>query len=282
MGAPSGAVLSAIIVALITLLPNEALMTWGWRIPFLLSAVLLALGLYVRHSVSESPDFEKAQQARPAQPADHGQRSGFPIVEIFKHNKKTVLLATFSAFGIFVLQGLMSNTSLLIAVDGGMSRSNALWLFAAASVLQVIAIPLYAALSDRVGRRRVLIGGFTAAIVLAWPVLALIDTGNAVLVLLGYVIAMPLVQASMYGPIAAFISEMFGTTTRYTGASLGYQLASSLGYGFAPLIASSLMAGLPRLGVAAVAGYIAVSCLVSILAVRATRNLPAPTATPAS
>ena len=154
-----------------------------------------------------------------------------------------MLLGIGAGLGAFALQALMATFALTIGVQGGLTRSTVLWLFAAGSFLQIFALPAYAALSDRIGRRPVMIAGCIAAIVAVYPILLLIASGNVLGVLLGFLIAMPLVQAAMYGPLAAFTTEIFATGNRYTGASLGYQLSSTLGGGFAPLIAATLVAG---------------------------------------
>ena len=139
--------------------------------------------------------------------------------------------------------GTDGHLALTIGVENDLTRSTVLWLFAAGSFLQIFALPAYAALSDRIGHRPVMIAGCIDAIIAVYPILLLIASGNVLGVLLGFVIAMPLVQAAVYGPMAAFTTEIFATGNRYTGASLGYQLSSTLGGGFAPLIAATLVAG---------------------------------------
>ena len=162
----------------------------------------------------------------------------------------------------------MATFALTIGVENGLSRSTVLWLFAAGSFLQIFALPAYAALSDRIGRRPVMIAGCIAAIVAVYPILLLIASGNVLGVLLGFVIAMPLVQAAMYGPLAAFTTEIFATGNRYTGASLGYQLSSTLGGGFAPLIAATLVAGTTAgNGLFRVALFAAAAALISAITI---------------
>jgi len=238
MGAPAGAVLSTVVLAIVTLLPGDAFLSWGWRIPFLLSAVLVGIGLYVRLKVTESPLFE--QEVITAVP---NEKKRLPIIDVLRSNPTSVLLGIGAGLGAFALQALMATFALTIGVQGGLTRSTVLWLFAAGSFVQIFALPSYAALSDRIGRRPVMIAGCLAAIVAVYPVLLLIASGSVLGVLLGFLIAMPLVQAAMYGPLAAFTTEIFATGNRYTGASLGYQLSSTLGGGFAPLIAATLVAG---------------------------------------
>ena len=263
MGAPAGAVLSTVVLAVVTLLPEEAFLSWGWRIPFLLSAVLVGIGLYVRLSVTESPLFER--EVVTAVPAE---KPRLPILDVLAHNPRAVLLGIGAGIGAFALQALMATFALTVGVQGGLARSTVLWLFAAGSLVQIVALPAYAALSDRVGRRPVMIAGCVAAMVAAYPVLLLIASGSVLGVLLGFLVAMPLVQAAMYGPLAAFTTEIFATGNRYTGASLGYQLSSTLGGGFAPLISAALVAGAAGgSGLLRVALFAAVAALVSAVTI---------------
>jgi MFS transporter, MHS family, shikimate and dehydroshikimate transport protein len=263
MGAPAGAVLSTVVLAVVTLLPEDAFLAWGWRIPFLLSAVLVGTGLYVRLKVTESPLFEQEVVTAVA-----SEKKRLPIVEVLRTNPGSVLLGIGAGLGAFALQALMATFALTIGVQGGLPRSTVLWLFAAGSLVQIFALPLYAALSDRVGRRPVMIAGCVAAIFAAYPVLLLIASGSVLGVLLGFLIAMPLVQAAMYGPLAAFTTEIFATGNRYTGASLGYQLSSTLGGGFAPLISATLVAGTTAgNGLLRVALFAAATALISAVTV---------------
>jgi MFS transporter, MHS family, shikimate and dehydroshikimate transport protein len=263
MGAPAGAVLSTVVLALVTLLPDDAFLSWGWRIPFLLSAVLVGLGLYVRLKVTESPLFEQEVITAVA-----SEKKRLPILDVLRNSPTSVLLGIGAGLGAFALQALMATFALAIGVQGGLPRSTVLWLFAAGSFVQMFALPSYAALSDRIGRRPVMIAGCIAAIVAIYPILRLIGSGSVLGVLLGFLIAMPLVQAAMYGPLAAFTSEIFATGNRYTGASLGYQLSSTLGGGFAPLIAATLVAGTTvGNGLLRVALFAAAAALISAITI---------------
>src|SRR6478672_3454731 len=266
MGAPAGAVLSTVVLAIVTLLPGDAFLSWGWRIPFLLSAVLVGIGLYVRLKVTESPLFE--QEVITAVAVDPSVKKRLPIIDVLRTNPVSVLLGIGAGLGAFALQALMATFALTIGVQGGLTRSTVLWLFAAGSLLQIFALPAYAALSDRIGRRPVMISGCLAAVVAVYPILLLIDSGSALGVLLGFVVAMPLVQAAMYGPLAAFTTEIFATGNRYTGASLGYQLSSTLGGGFAPLVAATLVAGTTAgNGLFRVALFAAAAALISAITI---------------
>jgi MFS family permease len=279
MGAPAGAVLSTVVLAIVTLLPGDAFLTWGWRIPFLLSAVLVGIGLYVRLKVTESPLFE--QEIITAVAVETPGKQRLPLFDVLRNNPTSVLLGIGAGLGAFALQALMATFALTIGVQGGLTRSTVLWLFAAGSFVQIFALPSYAALSDRIGRRPVMIAGCLAAVIAVYPVLLLIASGSVMGVLLGFLIAMPLVQAAMYGPLAAFTTEVFATGNRYTGASLGYQLSSTLGGGFAPLIAATLVAGTTAgNGLLRVALFAAAAALISAITIAiakesSTRNLAA-------
>jgi len=262
MGAPAGAVLSTVVLAVVTLLPNDDFLAWGWRIPFLLSAVLVGIGLYVRLKVTESPLFEQEVITAVA-----SEKKRLPIVDVLRNNPRSVLLGIGAGIGAFALQALMATFALTIGVQGGLPRSTVLWLFAAGSLVQIFALPAYAALSDRIGRRPVMTTGCIAAMIAVYPVLRLIASGSVPAVLLGFLIAMPLVQAAMYGPLAAFTTEIFATGNRYTGASLGYQLSSTLGGGFAPLISAALVVGAAGNGLLRVAVFAATAAVISAITI---------------
>ena len=264
MGAPAGAVLSTVVLAIVTLLPGRRVPGLGLADPVpAQSAVLVGIGLYVRLKVTESPLFEQEVITAVA-----SEKKRLPIVDVLRNNPTSVLLGIGAGLGAFALQALMATFALTIGVEGGLSRSTVLWLFAAGSFVQIFALPAYAALSDRIGRRPVMIAGCIAAIIAVYPILLLIASGSVLGVLLGFLIAMPLVQAAMYGPLAAFTTEIFATGNRYTGASLGYQLSSTLGGGFAPLIAATLVAGTTAgNGLLRVALFAAAAALISAITI---------------
>ena len=263
MGAPAGAVLSTVVLAIVTLLPDEAFLVWGWRIPFLLSAVLVGIGLYVRLKVTESPLFEQEVVTAVA-----SEKKRLPIVSVLRDHPTSVLLGIGAGLGAFALQALMATFALTVGVQGGLERSTVLWLFAAGSFVQIFALPAYAALSDRVGRRPVMIAGCVAAIVAGLPDPA----ADRLRFGAGRPARVPHRHAARAGrdvrALAAFTSEIFATGNRYTGASLGYQLSSTLGGGFAPLIAATLVAGTTAgNGLLRVALFAAGAALISALTV---------------
>ncbi|RZB16823.1 MFS transporter [Streptomyces sp. F001] len=232
LGAPLGSVLSAGVVTLVSALPDEQFRSWGWRVPFLLSIALLAVGLFVRLKVAESPLFAAAKRAPVDKP---------PVVEVLRR-PKPVLLAAGAGIGAFTAQSLLTGFMISYAVQQGYSRPQVLTAVTVASCVALLVLPLASALSDRVGRRPVVLAGAVASAALAFPVLALVNSGSPGLLILALALGHGVAQSTMYGPLGALLTEMFGTRVRYTGASLGYQAATLVGAGFSPLIASSLLA----------------------------------------
>ncbi|MEU6877007.1 MFS transporter [Streptomyces sp. NPDC046712] len=236
LGAPLGAVLSAGVVTLVSGLPDEQFRSWGWRVPFLLSLLLLAVGMFVRLKVAESPLFERA--------AERGERAPSgrpPILEVLRR-PGPVLRAACVGIGAFTAQSLLTGFMISYAVGHGYSRPQVLTAVTVASAVALFVLPAASALSDRVGRRPVVLAGAIASAALAFPVLALVDSGSPGLLILALALGHGVAQSTMYGPLGALLTEMFGTRVRYTGASLGYQAATLVGAGFSPLVATSLVA----------------------------------------
>ncbi|MFG2224909.1 MFS transporter [Streptomyces sp. NPDC048644] len=232
LGGPLGSVISAGVVTLLSALPDGQFRTWGWRVPFLLSVVLLAVGLFVRLRVAESPLFTQAKR----EPLDRT-----PIVEVLRR-PKPVLLAACVGIGAFTSQSLLTGFMISYAVGHGYSRPQVLTAVTVASCAALLVLPVASALSDRVGRRPVVLAGAVLSVVLAFPVLALVNSGSPGLLILALCLGLGVAQSTMYGPLGALLTEMFGTRVRYTGASLGYQAATLVGAGFSPMLASSLLA----------------------------------------
>ena len=236
MGVPAGLLLSTVAFIMVQNATTEdQFMAWGWRIPFLISIVLVAVGLFVRLAVMESPAFKEVKES--------GTASDKPIVDVVKEHKRDVLTAMgmriaengcFYIFTVFVLAYGEETLKL--------SKNTMLTGVVIAAAIGLFTIPLYGALSDRVGRRKLYMAGALFTLAFAFPFFALLDTKEPVLIWLAIVLAVNVGHDLMYGPQAAYFSELFSTRMRYTGASVGYQLASVFGGGFAPLIAVALLA----------------------------------------
>src|ERR687890_15548 len=256
MGIPAGLVVATAVFTASSSLPPEQFLSWGWRVPFLLSIVLVAVGLFVRLKILETPAFQQMQES--------GGSSELPVLDVFRYHWRSLLL-TMGAF--FLLNGgfYLTVTFMLaygtqnIGVDSGTMLTGVL----IAGTVQIFAIGAFAALSDRVGRRPVYLGGAIFLLLFSFPLFWMVNTGVAPLIWLAMSIAIVALGA-MYGPSGAFFSELFSTRVRYWGASLGYQLASAVAGGFAPVIAVALLSAY---GYPAVALYMIVMALITITAV---------------
>ena len=241
-GAPTGSVLGLLMMSMFSALPQEQFLSWGWRVPFLLSLVLLLLGLYVRSRVSESPVFQRALELDAAERATAPKaRRTIPLVQVLRRPGLlvTVILAATSAFA---LQTLLSTFSITYTVSLGVPRSDVMLAFAGAGVISIGTTLLMGRISDRVGRKPLMIAGNILFIAVTPAVFALLSTGNMGAIFLAFTLGI-VTQTVLYGPMAAFIAERFGTSSRYTGASVGYQVATLLGAGFTPLVLANLYGG---------------------------------------
>ena len=234
IGVPAGLLLSTIVFVPFSRMPPEEFLAWGWRVPFLLSIALVGVGLFIRVRILETPAFERVKATR--------QEARQPIVEVLRKYPKEVLLAmgarfaengAFYLFTVFVLVYATQHVH--------MDRQIVLTGLIIAATIELAAIPLYGALSDRIGRRPVYLFGAISTAVLAYPVFRLLDTGSPWLVRLALLLGLVLGHAAMYAPQGAFFSELFGTRVRYSGASLGVQLSSVLAGGLSPIIATRLL-----------------------------------------
>ncbi|WP_329293043.1 MFS transporter [Streptomyces pseudovenezuelae] len=233
MGAPLGSLISAAVVAMVSTLPKDEFAAWGWRVPFLLSVLLLGVGLFVRLKVVESPLFAEVKKDR--------AESRLPILDVLRR-PKPVLLACCVGIGAFTAQSLLTSYLIAYATGIGYPRPQVLTALTVSAAVALVVLPCASALSDRVGRRPVVLTGAILSAATAFPVLALVDSKSSGALILAVVIGHGISQSLMYGPLGALFSEMFGTRVRYTGASLGYQGATLVGAGFSPMIAGSLVA----------------------------------------
>ncbi|MGW7270302.1 MFS transporter [Streptomyces sp. NPDC054864] len=245
-GAPGGNLLATGVLALLAAVQSdEAFLAWGWRIPFLLSGVLVIIGLWIRVSVSESPLFLEAQARAEAEAAKAGAaavaKQDAPVVEVFRHNWRGVLTAIGTRLGENVSYYILTAFVLVyVTVHLELPKSTALNAVLIGSAVHFVTIPLWGALSDRIGRRPVTLIGSVGMAVWAFAFFALVDSESFAVITLAVTVGL-LFHGAMYGPQAAFISEMFDTKVRYSGAAMGSQLASIIGGALAPIIAVELL-----------------------------------------
>jgi MFS transporter, MHS family, shikimate and dehydroshikimate transport protein len=255
MGVPAGLVLGTGIFAAVSAISGDAFATWGWRIPFLLSIFLIGVGLFIRLSIYESPAFSRVRES--------GTEARMPIVDVFRIYPKNVLLGVGSRIGIDVAFYILAVFSLsYLTTNLGVSRGVGLIAISIAALIEVFTIPLFGSLSDRVGRKPLLIGGAALLAVWTFPFFYLLDTRSPFLIILATVVGLAIAHAAVYGTQASFYAELFGTRVRYSGASLSYQMAGIFGGALAPIIATALLAagGTNLVGV-----YVAALCALSVL-----------------
>ena len=254
-GVPAGNLLAAGVLALLAgFQPEDAFLDWGWRVPFVLSAIMVVVGWYIRNRVAESPMFEKAIDEAEAPPK-------LPAIEVVRERPKALVLGAGLRIGENISYYILTVFSLTYLVDvAAETRSLALNALLIGAAVQFLAIPFFAWLSDRIGRRPVYaFGGLGLA---AWSFLLfpLLGSGEPASIVLALVVGLVL-HGAMYGPQAAFITELFPTRIRYSGVSLAYQLTAIVGGSLAPIIALALYqhygSALP------VAIYVGVACAVS-------------------
>jgi len=235
MGVPAGLVLSTVVFTIFQAMPEEQFLAWGWRIPFLLSVVLVAVGLYVRLRLMESPAFQKVD--------DTDTEAQMPIVEVFRTYPRNILIAMGARVGDNMLFYIFSVFALTYVTEElGLPESTALIGVMIGATIEFFLIPFFGALSDRIGRRPVYMGGAIFCMLFAFPYFWLLNTEAPALIWLAISLSLFVGHAAMYAPQASFLSELFGTRVRYSGASIGYQLAPIVGGGIAPFIAVALLA----------------------------------------
>ena len=267
MGVPAGLIIANFIFLVMgaTVAP-EAFVAWAWRIPFLMSVLLVGLALYVQLKLEDTPEFKALQEAaEQKEKAEVRVAGGSPILQVLLKHPKEILLAAGSVvanngtFYIMITYAVAYATKTL-----HVERPIILLAVMLGALIATPILPITASLSDRFGRRGVFMAGAVLALLWSWPFFMLLDTGAFPLMLLALVGGLTF-NNMMYGLQAAMMTEMFSTEFRYSGASLGYQIGSIFGGGFAPIIATALFE--KHHTSMAISAYMAVLCAVSLLSV---------------
>ena len=243
---------------------EQAFLDWGWRIPFLLSAVLVVIGLWVRLSIEESPVFKEAKAELDAKAEGRGH---MPIMEVIRMYPKEVLIAMGMRMAENISYYIFTVIVLTYAAEyAAIDKAVVLKALLIGAAIQFFVVPAIGALSDRVGRRPLYLIGAVGVGVWTFVFFDLVDTKDPNKILLAVVVGLVL-HSFMYAPQAAFFSELFGTSVRYTGASVGYQLASIFAGALAPIIALKLLGDVDDANTTAVGIYVAIASVITIIAV---------------
>jgi MHS family shikimate/dehydroshikimate transporter-like MFS transporter len=233
-GFPIGLVAASLSFAAVARMPEADFLSWGWRLPFLGSIVLVALGYYVRKKVAESPVFEKLKEGK--------QLSRLPVVEAITKNTRSFLVSA----GLKVSENawvyILTVFIVLYATSYlKLPRQLILDAFLYAAVVEFITIPIFGYLSDKIGRRPLYFFGSLFTIAFVFPLFWLIDSKSAAIITATVIVALSFGHGTMFGPQAAYFPELFGARVRYSGASTGFQFAAAVAGGFSPIIATAIL-----------------------------------------
>ncbi|SMO99509.1 MFS transporter [Paracoccus laeviglucosivorans] len=236
IGLSLGLFMASGVMALMTMMPDEAFMAWGWRAAFVASIVLVLLGTWIRSNIDESPDFKKARAESKA------KDQGLPFVAMIKKYPANVFLG----MGARYIDGVYFNVFAVFSIlyltrYVGMDRSFALSVVCGAALVMVLTIPFFGRLSDRIGRPRTYAIGSVLLGLSVFPAFALMSTGNPALVILGLALPFGVIYPMCYGPEAALFADLFDPSVRYTGVSFVYQFSGIFASGITPMIATALM-----------------------------------------
>jgi metabolite-proton symporter len=266
VGSAFGALMAAGMFLAVEQLPEDDFLAWGWRVPFLISIVLVLVGLFIRLRIMESPVFARIKEAH--------RLVKVPVIELLRSDTRNVLLAA----GLYLAHGVLYYAMTVytlnyVQTEYGLARGTYLIGVTAAGAIQIVTIPTLGALSDKLGRRPVMIFGALFIVAFAIPLNFMITSQVPVFMWLAVVIGICIGHNAVYSPTAALYSEMFPAHVRYSGASLGYQLGGAIA-GFVPLIAGSLVAAAgdaywPIPALIAVAGAIGFVCILLVRPVHA-------------
>ncbi|MDJ0396489.1 MFS transporter [Rhodococcus sp. G-MC3] len=266
-GAPTGTVVSTLVITVtIAIVGNDAFVDWGWRVPFALSLLLLVVGLVIRSKVEESPTFVKVDASTTKKP--------IPLVQMLKRQPRTLLYSIGVGLGAFVFQGALTTYCIAYGVQIGVPRQDILNALTISSFFSIFGIIGWSALSDKVGRVPIVLTGSIGIGIWGFFLFPLIDTNSFPMLVLALVVGQAIIHPMVYGPLAGLYTELFDTEYRYTGASLGYQIAG-IGAGVSPVLFAALSnanGGTSTLSLSIVIAVVAVLSIVCILRLGETKD----------
>jgi MFS transporter, MHS family, shikimate and dehydroshikimate transport protein len=234
IGFPLGMALGTASFFALAYLGDRQFMSWGWRIPFVASAALVVVGTFIRLRIDETPEFKRVLR--------EGKVSRLPVLETIRHHPKDLLIGLGARITEISWIYVLTIFGLSYAVTNlGLPRGLVLGAIALGAAVELVTIPLFGHLSDHVGRRLIYLLGCAAAICLSFPIFWALATRDPIVVVLAFIIGMSVGHGIMYGVQASFLSEMFPSNLRYSGASLGYQIAAPIGGGLVPLAATAII-----------------------------------------
>lgn len=258
-GVTIGMLLGTASLSLMTMLPDDAFLSWGWRIPFLFSILLVGLGLWIRKGIDETPSFKKLQQS--------GEIAKYPIVDTLKYNYKEVFIAIcakavetapFYIFCVFIVSYATKNL--------GFDKTTALNSVMFATIITTILIPFMGKLSDKIGRKKLFIFGAIIMAAYAFPYFWILEQKSTAALMVATILGVGVIWSPITAVLGTMFSEIFNAKVRYTGISLGYQIGAAVAGGTAPLIATALLMGFDNSYVP-IALYIIFIALISLVAV---------------
>ncbi len=264
MGVTIGLLLGTLVMSIMTLMPEQAFMNWGWRIPFLLSALLVVFGLWIRKDIDETPEFKEVQKK--------GEVAKIPLIETMRTHWKEVLIAIggkvvetapFYIFGTFIISYATNNL--------GFDSTKPLNAVTFATIVTTILIPIMGRISDTVGRKPLYNWGTILMILFAFPYFWILEMKTDLSLYLATIIGLGIIWAPITAVLGTMFSEIFQSKVRYTGVSLGYQIGAATAGGTAPLIATALLTAFNNSYVP-VAIYIIITSLISLFSVMFVRE----------
>ncbi len=235
IGVPAGFLLPIIFITVLNVALDEAdFLSWGWRVPFLLSVVLLGVGMFIRSQIEETPAFKRMKR--------DGTQAKVPVLEALRHHSRDVVLgigAKIAESGLFNIYAVFAISYCVNVL--GMKSQIILYGILLACLLECFTLPLFGRMADRYGKKRVYIGGMMAQAILAWPFMLMLASGQLPLIYLAIALGLALGHGSTFGAQGAFFSSLFPARVRYSGLSLVQQIGPILGGGLSPMIATALL-----------------------------------------